>query len=484
MTEAAHARIPISGGTMSLQADPRYSLYDFYGNPVAAQDGKIVIPLDTHGYFLRGDGKPGSFAALLNALRAARIDGLEPVQIAAHDLTTPLQAGAALQLEITNVLNRPVHGQLSASLGVVALTGDSGSQTLTIPPQTTQTVELKVSAGTAEPNNTYPLHVVFDAGADGRVVHDEDMHCNVVAHRTIKVDGDLSDWQGVLPQPVAAGGNAPSLTEQAWYPNKKFEESLKSGFATGYLAYDADNFYFAARVADDTPEPGTLRFATRDDDAFFFPEVVYARPENDPNGPWQTLHWPAGVRRYTYRKDPILPAGNGNTSFDNVQIAFNVIPENDVEDKGVYPYPPGTMPHYAPYRATDYEFALNQVAPQYGGGTEIWRLEAPGMPHKHFYPREPKSPLDGAVTDGKLSVRRDGNTRIVECAIPWGEIPWVKKRLDAGQTVKFSFRVNDGNGPSYEMAHDRSASNQGGSSFLCDWTGGHWANEIRFGFAK
>ena len=33
--------------------------------------------------------------------------------------------------------------------------------------------------------------------------------------------------------------------------------------------------------------------------------------------------------------------------------------------------PKGTMPRYVGYKCTDYEYALNQVAPQYGGGTEI-----------------------------------------------------------------------------------------------------------------
>ena len=105
------------------------------------------------------------------------------------------------------------------------------------------------------------------------------------------------------------------------------------------------------------------------------------------------------------------------------------------------------------------------------------------MPHKHFYPRQPKAPGEGPVKEGKLVIMRDGATRITECAIPWTELPDVKKRLDAGQTVKFSFRVNDNsNVGCMELARGRSVSKRGGS-FHSDWLE-HWANEIEFGFEK
>ena len=45
------------------------------------------------------------------------------------------------------------------------------------------------------------------------------------------------------------------------------------GLATGYLAYDDTNFYFAARIADSTPDEGMVRFETRDDDAYFYPDT-------------------------------------------------------------------------------------------------------------------------------------------------------------------------------------------------------------------
>jgi hypothetical protein len=59
----------------------------------------------------------------------------------------------------------------------------------------------------------------------------------------------------------------------------------------------------------------------------------------------------------------------------------------------------------------------------------------------------------------------------------------VKQRRDAGQPVKFSFRVNDNRGPAYELAAQRSVSKDNPFAFHNDWQT-HWANELEFGFEK
>ena len=142
------------------------------------------------------------------------------------------------------------------------------------------------------------------------------------------------------------------------------------------------------------------------------------------------------------------------------------------------------MPRFMVYKDTDYEYFLHAVGATYGGGTEIWRLLAPGVPRKHFYPRQPKAEKDGGpVADGKLAIVQDGSTRIVECALPWSEIPDVKAALDAGHPIKFSFRVSDDKGPTYELAAGRSVSKQNALTFHAYWES-HWANELEFAFEK
>jgi len=463
---------------MTLPPGP-YALYDAYANPIPLQNGNFVVPLSGHGYYLRPDGTPGSMAKLVAAVQAGRIEGLEPVDIVAHDMTAPIGGGAALRLTVTDVLNRPVTGTLSAALGKLRLTG--APQTVTLQPNQSREIILPVTRGKAKDTNVYPLHAVFDAGADGSAAHDEDMHVNLISQRTIKVDGDLGDWKGVLPQPFAATGTLQNQTERAWLPFMPFDQGTKGGQAVTYLAYDANNFYFAAKIADTTAYDGTLRFANRDDDSYFYPAVSYESQGKDHQGnprPLKELDWPAGVRRFTYRKAPDIPSGD---DMDNVQIAFGVFAPGQ---NGMLANPPGTMPRYMAYKSIDYEYALNPVAPQYGGGTEIWRLMAPGVPEKQFFPREPKAAIDGGpVTGGQLVMRRDGNTRIVEAALPWSEIPEVKKKLDAGEPIRFGVRVNDNGGPSYELAQGRSVSKSGQYNFHSLWVTS-WANEVEFGWGK
>ena len=107
------------------------------------------------------------------------------------------------------------------------------------------------------------------------------------------------------------------------------------------------------------------------------------------------------------------------------------------------------------------------------------------MVRKHFFPRQPKGPIDGGpVEKGQLAIVRDATSRTVECAIPWDEIPEVHKKMLAGGTIKFSFRVNDnGKVPAYELAMGRSVSKINNYSFHNDWESS-WANEVEFVFEK
>ena len=470
---------PGQTATLTLEATGQpFSLFDFCGNPVPADHGRIVVPLDHRGFYLRGDGSKGSFARLVQAVQTSRIEGYEPVEIVALDLLAPVDQHPALRLKVTNVLNRRIVGALRVALGNLTLQAPAS---VTLEGHESKMVEVPVITGQADPANAYALTATFDAGADGVKAWQEMLHVNVIARRAIRVDGTLDDWAGALSQTIAAtGAGAPTLQETAWEPYRQFDHSVTSGLATAYLAYDEHAFYFAAKIALASPEPGMRRTDSPEyDDSAFYPATARIPREPLKQETLADLVWPDGMRRYSYRHTPDLPAGN-YPNHDNVQIAFNVLAD---DDKDMLPNPPGTPYHYTGYRCSDYEYALNPVAPQYGGETEIYRLRKPGMPPKQHYPRQPKCPLDGAVKDGTLVFRQDGGTRIVECALPWSEIPGVKARLDAGQTIKFSYRVNNhAGGPCMELSRARSVAKRNGA-FQVDWVE-HWANEVEFAFEK
>lgn len=79
---------------------------------------------------------------------------------------------------------------------------------------------------------------------------------------------------------------------------------------------------------------------------------------------------------------------------------------------------------------------------------------------------------------------RDFREILFKHGLPWSEIPHVKARRDAGETVKFSFCVNDSTrGPTMELAMNRSVSKPNSQAFHPDWAE-HWANELEFAFER
>ena len=477
-----NTRSPYSGVTLSLaDAGGRFRLFDYNGNRIAAVDGRLVVPVDDRGFYLATDGSAGSFDALSDAVTKARLDGLMPVQIVAHDPTAPIGKGGTLRLTVRNLLERPVSGALTVQVG--ALTVQAPGK-LSLAPREVQEVTVQLS-GTADPANAYALSVTVDAGADGTALSSEIVRCNVIAKRSITIDGKLDEWQGVLPQTITSDGTVDRTdAEAAWWPGKPYAPTAKKGLATAWLAYDEHGMHVALRIADEQQAKGMIRFATRDDDASFWPETVHPLKYEKKDDKWvevgvgDPITWPTGVRRHTYATWATLPFGDG---IDSVQIGFNVRAE---DDKPWYAYPKGTFRQFTGYWDTDYEYSLHAVRADKGGGTEIFRLGHPDLPHKHFFDHSPKSKAEGAVEDGKLVIVHQGAVRIVECTIPWRELPLVKRALDEGRPAKFTFRVNDDAGVGcLELPVNRSVSRLNAKALKPDWTV-HWANEVAFGWER
>ncbi|MFW5982370.1 MAG: hypothetical protein ACOCQ9_00380 [Candidatus Brocadiia bacterium] len=443
--------------------DGLFKVYDQYGN--VAQDGETLdLVLDTTGHILRADPEEsGSFDKLLDAIRSAEIRGIQPLEIVARDMTNEIKNRPTVELRLTNQLNQSVEGSLDVSLGELEI---SHPDQLSFEPRERKRVEIEVVGGEPRDDNTYPLAVDFDAGEQGLAPHREDMHVNLINRRTITVDGDLDDWEGTLPQTINAVGDLdPTMTEEAWLPFEDFEEGISTGFATAYVAYDEDYFYFAARVADDDPVPAPVRFGEQDDDFYFYPEVSY---EETDDGEQIEHRWPEDVRRFSYRRQPDLPSSGQGRNFDNILIGFNVLEPG--EDNHTIRSLPGRPERLGHYKTTDYQLALNKVSDEAGGGTEVYMLETPNMPRKHHYPRQPEHPDEGPVEGAELEVVYHDDTRIVEAAIPWSAIPTVHQRMKDGDQISFSYRVNHGGGgPAMELSKGRSAAEGLSKSFNPDW---------------
>jgi len=462
-----------------LADNGKIRLYDAFGNVIPAENKKITVPLGGQAFIVGTDKSKGSMAALLEAITKSDIRGIEPVRFEARDMMANIDSKPTIRLTVANNINRPVKGTLSVTVDgcVVQAPADVALEAYEAREMTVQVVSGKVAA-----DNAYPMVVTFDGGKDGRVVHKETMRVNVISRKTITVDGELSDWEGVLPQVVVRDGSTTaSMTEKAWFPFMKFDAGVTTGVAVAYMAYDDDYFYIATRVVDTTPYKGNVRFETRDDDQYFYPAedvawIQYKNWDDNTEVRREIRKWPEGVRRYSYRKGPDIPSGDGT---DNLQLGFNVVP---ADKKPMMEYAKGTMPRFQAYFCTDYEFAFNKVAAAYGGGTEVWRLTAPGIPMKHYYPRQPKAPVDGGpVKAAKLVMTHEGNTRILEAALPWSEIPLVKEKMLKKEPIKLTFRINDNGGSAFELSARRSVSKIN-TYALHDFWASSWATEVEFAF--
>lgn len=62
---------------------------------------------------MRVNGEKGAFDKLVSAISKADIVGYEPVEIIAKDFTAPIASKPEMELQLTNILNRPVKGVLS-----------------------------------------------------------------------------------------------------------------------------------------------------------------------------------------------------------------------------------------------------------------------------------------------------------------------------------------------------------------------------------
>jgi hypothetical protein len=98
----------LKNGKLVLPAGTKARVLDACGNPLPLVNGRIEVPLDGNGVYLR---PIGSMESLVQAVRRARVTGYPPVEIVAHDAIRPDQA----RLTVTNILNRPVSGVVSGT---------------------------------------------------------------------------------------------------------------------------------------------------------------------------------------------------------------------------------------------------------------------------------------------------------------------------------------------------------------------------------
>jgi hypothetical protein len=114
---------------------------------------------------------------------------------------------------------------------------------------------------------------------------------------------------------------------------------------------------------------------------------------------------------------------------------------------------------------TDYEFSLYGCE---GGGSELWRHLAPGLPRIHDFPRQPRGEnTTGVVKDARHVVKREGRFYLYEAAIPRSALSDLK--LQAGTNFGLVFKIGNGDGASVESGTDKAVTKTNSLSLHPYW---------------
>jgi hypothetical protein len=447
----------LPGGVIRIpNADGALRFHGADGNPVHAGEAEVVLPLDAQVVYIRAAGGP---AAIERAFRSARIEGKCAVEILPLCFDRlPGEPGAQVRVELANRLDHVATGRLDVTTcgDLEIRKADNPATEIILAPGERRVVAFDLDRFAANPRNQYPCTFVFE-GPDGRNEWSETLEATVARRRSPRIDGDLSDWEGI-PGATLAGElanpdadelartpwarmtreiNAPAVVPRTGASFEELAATLPPHAIAGEvrLAWDRKALYVAARVRDTSPQADKVRMATRDDEGYFHSA---ASDSEEPWKSWLARVSPDGARSFAevphvYRRKPHDNAYTG----DQLQLLFNLVEGyGDLAPATAVPWGFHAVPD------TDYEFCAYLCA---DGRPELWNLLAPGMPRMHDWPRQPRGKRATNPTPGaKIAIRQEGDIRTYEIAIPrkiLGLGP-----LKRGQTLKFGFLVHDDHG--------------------------------------
>jgi hypothetical protein len=413
-------------------SDEALEFFDLNGNREFEAETVVRIPGDARLHYLRA--RNGGVADIRRKLLAARLQGFRPVEIIARDLMTSDRAPVPnLRVTLHNLLNQPLAGELT----VETATGvelEMGARRLELGRGETRDVQFPIRSWRPSANNAYGTDYHFSA-EQGEVVWREVIHDTVVRKARIEVDGNLEDWRRVPAILLTRDGFGEGETRRAF-------DALQAASTNGYfgefrLAWDTQFLYVAARVHDNSVSALHQRLEDWDEDQYFrsaeddavceqlrpFEKLLVKLPGDAAR--WSLMarepDWSrfqailktnmaarevvsSGAAQAYFRaklRDPRASFANANHVFkkvpwhdrpyagDTLQIGLDLLPgyEHHRLKSDLDRVPAG----FHAWPDTDYEFCAYACA---DGGTEVWRLMAPGVPRTYPSPRQLKAAKD------------------------------------------------------------------------------------------
>jgi len=442
-------------GTLTVQnGDGRLQFFDVAGNPLHFGARTVRLPLSTEGMYIRCAQGPAAAAA---RLKAAAFAGQRPVEILPRDFSGfPTAPGARLTVTLQNRLNRSLLGILTAQTPP-EIHLDQREQLIELAAGAQATLAFPVLQASNHPANAYPFTFTFRSPA-GTAEYTEVLNVAVAPKGTRAIDGNLDDWPdapGVVLELSSASTGPAAASRRSWAELKS--QQPDGHYAEFKLAWDEAFLYLAAQVNDPTAELDTPRLADRAEDRYFHSAASDARP------PFQQFIEQFPGRSfaevpYVYCVDP---AWDSPYRRDRLQFALDV-------SEGWHDMAPTTNQVPLGFHAVpdaDYEYSLYLCA---GGGSELWRLLAPGVPRRHDYPRQLRGErTTGPVPGAQHVVRREGATYVYEVAIPQAELADLK--LVAGSSFGLMVRAGNRTGPDLDYARDKAVAMLNGLTLHPYW---------------
>jgi len=450
------------GGTITIQnPDGLLQFFDPAGNPEYVGLPRVTLPLNIAATYIKCSKGPVAAAARINE---AFIQGKRPVEILPHDFSSPLSAASTLSVSVHNCLNRPISGGLALGIPATLKAGGATTQTLALKAGETRTVSFSVAPMGKIPAGTNSFPMTFDWKSDGgNASYAENMNQAIAVHRTMKMDGNYDEWNDVPGVTVIGTTDKVDPTEllrRPWLDVSRGNPTATVGELK--MAWDDNFLYLAARVQDPTPELHDIAFSKRDEDSYFHSAA------SDNEEPYKTFindfRKKTGDPKRSFAEVPYVykrsPEDGIPFRRDRLQIALDTTPGlHDMKEVTNVPYGFHAMPD------TDYEYSIYGVA---GGGSEVWRHLAPGVPRINDFPHQVRGArTTGLVAGAQSIVKRDGNTYTYEVAIPKSELADLK--LQGGTNFGFSFVFGNSNGPKAEYGLDKAVNKLNGLTLHPYW---------------
>lgn len=238
-----------ANGTLTLNDARGIKSFDLEGRPIPPRpDGRLTIPLSEYPVYLATDVL--DVVAFRARIAGASLDKITPVNLYALSLTRPASQAQTLFVRVENQMNRAVTGRLRLR----ANGRETVSAPFTIAPGALAEVVVAWPVA-ASAKDRYAVELTAQTNA-GAVRKTQNVMVARFAKKTVRVDGALDDWRGVLPVSVDSREQAGSVDLTPFLLNPQLKRPDAPAMPTRvaarvYAAYDADNVYLAAVVDEE-----------------------------------------------------------------------------------------------------------------------------------------------------------------------------------------------------------------------------------------